>query len=142
MNFSTDKRRFSGEGLPGSQLFVSGVVLASVLLLMVLSLNGLSSGVQERQTEFLEQCVKRSAVQCYVIEGRFPSTEEGVSYLREHYGLQIDESRYVIYYESFADNLLPQVRVLVRNPGSSSDQISRSLRDGSPDDIEIVDEEQ
>ena len=109
------------------QVLLGAIVLASILSLVVFGLNGISSRVEERQTEYLEQCVQRSAIQCYVIEGRFPTTEEGVDYLSEHYGLHIDQRRYVVYYESFADNLLPQVRVIVISPDSPTDRINQSL---------------
>jgi hypothetical protein len=51
-------------------------------------------------------------VQCYAIEGSFPPTVGGVEYLRENYGLAVDERRFVVYYESLGQNLVPQIRVV------------------------------
>ena len=39
-----------------------------------------------------------------------------VDYLKEHYGLQIDERRYTIRYMAFAENLMPDITVLENAP--------------------------
>lgn len=57
----------------------------------------------------LKNTVMRSAVQCYAVEGYYP---EDLSYLTEHYGLQINHERYIVVYEAFASNLPPQITVL------------------------------
>ena len=109
------------------QMLVALVVLLSVLFMIVFGIHNFSNRVDERQAAYLEQCVTRSAIQCYVIEGRFPSTEEGVAYLVDNYGLQIDRKRYVVYYESIADNILPQIRVIVIPDNQHNDDIDRLL---------------
>jgi hypothetical protein len=73
---------------------------------------GLSNTVTEKQAQFVADSVRRSAIQCYAVEGSFPPTVGGVAYLRENYGLAVDETRYVVYYESLGDNLIPQIRVI------------------------------
>jgi hypothetical protein len=85
-------------------------VLAS--LAVVWGSGGLSSTVTEKQAQFVADSVRRSAIQCYAVEGSFPPTVGGVAYLRENYGLAVDETRYVVYYESLGDNLIPQIRVI------------------------------
>jgi len=108
-------------------LLIGVLVLSATMLLVVLGLSRVSDRVSERQIAFLEQSVQRSAISCYVIEGRFPTTEEGVAYLREHYGLQIDETRYIVHYESIADNMLPLVRVVAITSTSPLDEINETL---------------
>lgn len=46
-------------------------------------------------------------------EGAYPPD---VDYLKEHYGLQIDERRYTIRYMAFAENLMPDITVLENAP--------------------------
>ncbi|MDR1714160.1 MAG: hypothetical protein LBR39_08445 [Coriobacteriales bacterium] len=88
-------------------LLLTAVIVAAVAF----SLDGLSGRVSSNQAEFVEESVRRSAVQCYAVEGRFPSNEEGVAYLEANYGLSVDYSRYAVYYESMGGNLIPQIRV-------------------------------
>jgi hypothetical protein len=90
-------------------LLVFALVLCSV---MIGTLRGLSASVDENQAQFVEDSVRRSAVQCYAIEGRFPGTIGGLQYLESTYGLTVDYSRYAIYYESMGDNLMPEIRVI------------------------------
>jgi len=87
----------------------------------------LSDRVQDTQAQFVADSVRRSAVQCYVIEGRFPDTMEGVKYLEDNYGLFIDYKRYVVYYESMGDNFIPQIRVIPIPQGSPVQDITEFL---------------
>jgi len=108
--------------------FIAGaVVIAATVLLLLLGIAYLSARVKDRQTEWLAQSVRRSAIQCYVIEGAFPTTEQGVDYLRDNYGLSLDSRRYIVYYESMGDNLLPHIRVLVVPESPFLDKISEAL---------------
>ena len=45
----------------------------------------------------------------YAMEGAYP---ESLEYLKEHYGLNYDETRYIINYEVMGSNLMPDVMVL------------------------------
>lgn len=46
---------------------------------------------------------------CYATEGVYPPTLE---YLKKNYGIQIDESRFTVFYEVFAKNLMPEITVM------------------------------
>jgi hypothetical protein len=86
------------------------VLLAFALALALLfATDGISGQVDSESARFLEDSVRRSAVQCYALEGSFPSD---TAYLEEHYNLVIDRNRYAVYYESMGSNLLPQIRVV------------------------------
>jgi hypothetical protein len=95
-----------------SRALWSLVFVALVSLLVVVGSGGLSATVTDRQAQFVADSVRRSAVQCYAVEGSFPSTAAGVAYLRDNYGLSVDEGRYVVYYESLGENLVPQIQVV------------------------------
>ncbi|MGN0712064.1 MAG: hypothetical protein ACI4LO_09890 [Anaerovoracaceae bacterium] len=56
----------------------------------------------------LREAIRRATVQCYAIEGRYPSS---VDYLVENYGIQIDEEKYAVFYEGFASNVMPDITV-------------------------------
>ena len=57
----------------------------------------------------LEEALRRGAVSCYARDGVYPPTLED---LRQRCGLQIDEDRYAVYYDVFAENLMPEITVL------------------------------
>jgi hypothetical protein len=89
------------------------VVFAVLVSVLVFSgSGGWSSTVTDKQAQFVADSVRRSAIQCYAIEGSFPPTVGGIEYLRDNYGLTIDSKRYVVYYESLGGNLIPQIRVI------------------------------
>lgn len=57
----------------------------------------------------LETALRRAAVACYASEGFYPPD---VDYLTAHYGVQIDEERFTVFYHVFAENLMPDITVL------------------------------
>ena len=57
----------------------------------------------------LRQAVLEAAVQCYAVEGRYP---ESLERLEREYGVQINHDRYIVTYDVFATNQLPDVQVL------------------------------
>ena len=60
----------------------------------------------------MEEAIRRSAVACYAAEGIYPPN---LGYLTEHYGIQIDETKYTVIYEVFAENLMPDITVLEKD---------------------------
>ncbi len=59
----------------------------------------------------LEQALYRATAACYAAEGQYP---EDVEYLKEHYGVVIDESKFFVIYEVEGENLMPQITVIER----------------------------
>ena len=97
-----------------------GVRVGILVVLLVLlfgtgfftALNNLSGGQGEEGRQQLEDALRRAAVACYAAEGIYPPT---LDYLTQHYGVQIEENRYTVFYEIFADNLMPDITVLEKN---------------------------
>ena len=88
------------------------VAIVAVLLLFLTGLSNLDRDSSEEGRQQLEDALRRAAVACYAAEGVYPPTLE---YLVAHYGVQIDEDRYRVFYEIFADNLMPDITVLERD---------------------------
>lgn len=63
------------------------------------------------QKDILLDAVVSAMRTCYAIEGRYP---EDVDYLVRNYGLRYNESYFHIYFDSFAENVMPDVRVIER----------------------------
>lgn len=87
------------------------VLIAAVALLFLTALEQLASGGRETGRKQLEDAIRRCAVTCYAAEGFYPPS---LAYLQQHYGLQIDESRYCVFYEVFAENLMPEITVVLK----------------------------
>ena len=80
----------------------------AVLILAVTLVGRVDDRQKETETETVREAVFNAALTCYAVEGVFPAD---ISYLTEHYGLLYDEDRYIIYYDAFASNLPPEIRV-------------------------------
>lgn len=87
------------------------IILGVVAGLILYGLNDASGAVDSEGLRIAEDSVRRAAVTCYSVEGRYPDTYE---YLKTNYGLAVDESRYVVHYEVFASNIMPSVTVVRR----------------------------
>ena len=85
---------------------------AGILLFFLASVDNLNRGKNEEGKARLEQALKQCAVTCYATEGIYPPD---VEYMKEHYGIQIDEERYLVRYEIFAENLMPDITVVEKN---------------------------
>ena len=87
------------------------VVLALVLVLAVVLVNRIDFAQNTAETDLVRDAVRNAAVTCYAVEGAYP---DSVDYLREHYRLAYDETRYFVMYESFASNRIPDIYVTER----------------------------
>ncbi|MDE6880533.1 MAG: hypothetical protein K2P20_04165 [Oscillospiraceae bacterium] len=82
---------------------------ALVLLFFAGAVNSLDSGRDAESLRQLEEALRRGCVACYAAEGTYPPSLE---HLQDRYGVQIDAARYTVYYNIFADNLMPDITVL------------------------------
>lgn len=92
-------------------------LLATVGLLVLFGLGTWQIGrgaVAEERTA-LEERLHRAAVHCYAVEGRYPPSLE---YLCLSYGVRVDESKYYVFYERPAANLMPEITVVDAEEGS------------------------
>lgn len=87
------------------------VVFAVVLVLAVMLVNRIELAHDTAETEIVRDAIRNAAVTCYAVEGAYPET---VEYLREHYRLAYDETRYFVTYEAFASNRIPDIYVSER----------------------------
>lgn len=81
----------------------------AVLVCFATALDSLDAGRDQEELRQLEQALRRSCVACYAAEGIYPPD---LDYLKEHYGLQIDETRYTVRYSAIAENLMPDITIL------------------------------
>jgi hypothetical protein len=70
----------------------------------------MTESTEAEKLETARRAVVQAAVHCYALEGEYPPD---IDYLREHYGLRVEES-FVYHYEGFASNIMPDITVLPR----------------------------
>ena len=83
------------------------VVLLAAVFLFSLSLSSRKNEVHER--EMMSDALRRAIVTCYAVEGKYPPD---LDYIYENYGVRIDASRYVVFYDVIAANVMPSVEVM------------------------------
>ena len=101
------KRQRELKGILSGILLPAAAVL--ILLCFLTAVSNLTQGRDDRDLHRLEQSLRRAAVACYAAEGIYPPDLE---YLKARYGLQLDEKRYIVSYESIADNLMPDITII------------------------------
>ena len=86
-----------------------------VLVAAVLLVNRIDTAQDAAETDIVRDAVKNAALTCYAVEGAYP---DSVDYLREHYHLAYDEDRYMITYDAFASNMIPDIWVTEKGAGA------------------------
>ncbi|MBQ6365283.1 MAG: hypothetical protein IJK38_11160 [Oscillospiraceae bacterium] len=87
------------------------VIFAAVLVCALLLINRIDIAQGTAENEIVRDAIRNAAVTCYAVEGAYP---DSVDYLREHYRLAYDENRYLVTYEAFASNRIPDIYVTER----------------------------
>jgi len=86
------------------------ILLFLFVLYFVLTGLGQAGKVSDAESlRIAELSITRSVINCYASEGKYPPSYE---YIKKHYGINIDESRYMIHYSVFAENIMPDIAVL------------------------------
>lgn len=88
-------------------------VVVAALLCFTSAIGNLRDGREQEDIRQLQEVLQKGCVACYAAEGIYPPDLE---YLKNHYGIQVDEERYTVYYSRFAQNLMPDVTVLENKP--------------------------
>ncbi len=91
------------------------VIAALVALVIVLAIAwgvlAFQESAREQAAVAIRESILSTAMQCYAIEGSYPSS---LKHLEDVYGLTVNHDDYVINYEWFADNVPPSVAVTAR----------------------------
>ncbi len=86
-------------------------VVVAVLALAIVLIGRIDLAQSTAEADIVRDAIRDAAVTCYAVEGAYP---DSVDYLREHYQLAYDESRYFVTYEAFASNRIPDIYVTER----------------------------
>ena len=89
-----------------------GLLVFAVTAVWMVRAVGQTAEASDREgLAMAEQAVRRAAVSCYALEGAYPASYED---LKERTGVAVDESRYAVFYEIFASNIMPEITVVER----------------------------
>ena len=87
------------------------LLFAAILVLAYLGMSGVTRTTEAERLKSVQTAVTRAVVQYYALEGQYPSS---LDVLEERYGLTIDHDKYLVDYQAFAANLMPDITVLER----------------------------
>lgn len=99
---------------PALRMLLAPALTVLLLLWLLAGTGKTEMGGEERRAQ-LEEALHQGAVSCYAQDGVYPPTLEE---LLRRSGVQVDESRYAVDYQIFAENLMPDITVLERGSGT------------------------
>jgi hypothetical protein len=87
------------------------IFFVAMAVIFLVAINHTAENSSDEELRLVTDSVRKAVVSCYAIEGQYPDSYE---YLKENYGLSIDESKYIIHYDVFASNIMPDITVIER----------------------------
>ena len=90
------------------ELIVPVSVFALMLAVFIVGFVFVRNSSRAQNIELLRQAVKRTALECYSVEGFYPPE---VTYLEDNYSLNYDHDRYLVFYDCFSSNMMPTIDV-------------------------------
>ena len=90
--------------------FLPSVIIFAVIVLLVWLLYSRAAASMDTDGgQTLETALENSAVLCYSLEGFYPPS---LDYLADNYGVVVDREHYIVHYDVFASNIMPDIRVV------------------------------
>jgi len=89
--------------------FTGPVAAVLVLAAFLTGLHRFDTDRAAQGKQQLEDTLRKTAAACYAAEGFYPPS---VAYMQQHYGIQYNETQYLVIYDLFASNLMPDITVL------------------------------
>ena len=88
------------------------MVVVAIVLAVVISVAifvQAQKAVVEQTALSMRTAILERAMQCCAVEGSYP---QSIEYLEQNYGLSVNHSDFNIYYDCYADNIVPSVVVV------------------------------
>lgn len=79
-----------------------------ILAIICVSIFNSQKAYDENQIESIEENIRKAVITCYSIEGYYPSD---INYLKDNYGLVIDENNVNVFYQAVGSNIFPDIMV-------------------------------
>jgi sulfur relay (sulfurtransferase) DsrF/TusC family protein len=91
------------------KVLIMAAVMALAVFCLYKGVQKMGSGQQAESLKQLDNSIRKATLTCYATEGVYPPT---IDYLKENYGIQIDEEQFTVFYEVFGDNIMPDITVM------------------------------
>ena len=82
---------------------------AAMTGMVIFGLRQVEASSRAEGLRILEESIYRAVAKCYAVEGSYPDT---IEYVESQYSVHIDRTKYVVHYEIFASNILPEITVI------------------------------
>ena len=69
----------------------------------------IGSSSENMEEQLVLDAVRRAALTCYAVEGAYP---QSLKELERGYGLAYNKDAYIVSYDAFASNIMPNIQVL------------------------------
>ena len=90
-------------------LVLTLAVFAALFGGAVAAFQKIGSSSENMEEQLVLDAVRRAALSCYAVEGAYPQSLEG---LERGYGLAYNKDAYIVSYDAFASNIMPNIQVL------------------------------
>ncbi len=92
-----------------TRYIISFVVFILFWIIIYRGMDSVDSAGQDLGVKALSDALTRSLTHSYATTGAYPTSIEEV---QERYGIQIDENKYIVHYEAFASNIMPDISII------------------------------
>ena len=89
--------------------FIITAVLSLSIFILGYSIYIIDRDSSARETAAIQEVIDKALLQCYALEGSYPSD---LQYLSDHYGVILNENDYFYYYEAYGANIFPDVQIV------------------------------
>ena len=83
------------------------IIFLLAVFILIFAVADINSTSEQEGLAITENSIRRAVIACYAEEGSYPPD---IDYLKDNYGLKISE-KYVVYYNIFANNIMPDITV-------------------------------
>ena len=87
---------------------IVAVIVAAAIALFVYAEQHIPQDTKAQEEASLKAAVQQSAIQCFAVEGAYPST---LAHLENKYNLVVNHKDYIVTYSCFASNIMPEIEV-------------------------------
>lgn len=95
----------------GLQSFITLLLMAVILVASFQAVQNVAMDRNEDRSKAIETVLLQAAVQCYALEGSYP---QNLEYLKENYGIILDDAHYYYFYDIQGANIAPKIAVIKR----------------------------
>lgn len=88
---------------------IYAVLIIIFLHILFFAINWDKDYIDNQEISLIEQSIKKAVINCYAIEGVYP---QDIEYIEKNYGVSINHDKYVVDYQIFAPNILPDIEVV------------------------------